>query len=517
MSQSVEDQPVIPTDPAELAKCLADPMWRLSHLYKILIKGDEGQEDTVMHFRPNRAQRRFMERLWYRNIILKARQLGFTTLICILWLDHALFRENQRCGIVAHNRDAAATIFRDKVKFGYESMPEAIRQMIPAIEWNADEVRFSNNSAIQVATSLRSGTYHRVLISEYGKICALYPQKAVEVQTGTLPAVPLHGIAVIESTAEGMDGDFYKKTEIAQAAHDAGKMLGIKDWRFHFFPWWQEPKYRVDPSTVVINAEHEEYFEVTEAQVGHTFDLMQRAWYVATLEGDFSGDEEIMWREYPSFPQEAFKVSTLGVYYAKELARARREGRIGIYPHMPGYPVNTFWDIGLNDVTSLWFHQRINGLDRFIRYYENEGEGPAHFVAYMQQQTGYVYGRHYLPHDGNTRHMTIDKPMTYKDMLGDLHVYNVEIVKRVLHITTGIQAMRQAFPGCCFDEKNCAVGLKHVQNYRKQWNNTLVCWSDHPKHDQASNAADALRQFAQGYKGNVGTRTARKPSDWKTG
>jgi hypothetical protein len=505
----------IPSDPAQLAERLKDPQWRLSNLYKILIKGEEGQEDTILQFRPNRAQRRFMSRLWYRNVILKARQLGFTTLICILWLDHALFRENQRCGIVAHNRDAAATIFRDKVKFAYENLPAPVKALIPILENNADEIRFANNSAIQVATSLRSGTYHRVLVSEYGKICAQYPQKAVEVQTGTLPAVPLTGIAVIESTAEGQDGDFFKKSQIAQALYDKGAELGLKDWRFHFFPWWQDPNYRIDPSTVIITDEHDDYFEQVEARTGIELDLMQRAWYVATLMGDFSGDEQTMWREYPSYPEEAFKVSTDGVYYAKELAQARKQGRIGLYPYMPGYPVNTFWDIGLNDVTSIWFHQRINGMDRFIRYYENSGEGPAHFVQYMQAQ-GYVYGTHYLPHDGNARRMTVDQPMTYKDMLGELKIYNVEIVQRVLHITTGIQAMRQVFPGCCFDEKNCAVGLRHVGNYRKEWNNTLGCWRDTPRHDQASNAADALRQFAQGYKGNVGTRKSRKPSDWKT-
>ena len=40
---AVEDAPTIPTDPAELARCLKDVQWRLSHLYKILIKGEDGQ------------------------------------------------------------------------------------------------------------------------------------------------------------------------------------------------------------------------------------------------------------------------------------------------------------------------------------------------------------------------------------------------------------------------------------------------------------------------------------------
>ncbi|MCP2839718.1 hypothetical protein NK952_24270, partial [Salmonella enterica subsp. enterica serovar Typhimurium] len=68
-------------------------MWRISNLYKIIVKGDDDPDDEglVITFKPNRAQRRLIARLHHRNIILKARQLGFTTLICILWLDTALF------------------------------------------------------------------------------------------------------------------------------------------------------------------------------------------------------------------------------------------------------------------------------------------------------------------------------------------------------------------------------------------------------------------------------------------
>ena len=78
----------LPTNAEELAKCLADPYWRIFSgcLYKIMIKGD-GEDDTdsfVVPFNPNDAQKKFIKRLYYRNIILKARQLGFTTLIALL-------------------------------------------------------------------------------------------------------------------------------------------------------------------------------------------------------------------------------------------------------------------------------------------------------------------------------------------------------------------------------------------------------------------------------------------------
>ena len=82
MTTITHDAPLIqlPQDAAELARCLADPEFRLFSgcLYKIMIKGDdEAEEAMVMPFKPNRAQRRFIKRLWHRNLILKARQLGF--------------------------------------------------------------------------------------------------------------------------------------------------------------------------------------------------------------------------------------------------------------------------------------------------------------------------------------------------------------------------------------------------------------------------------------------------------
>ena len=94
-----------------------------------------------------------MARLWHRNIILKARQLGFTTLIAVLWLDHALFNADQRCVIVAQDREKAEEIFRDKVVFAYERLPAAIRAAVTVQTQNKSEILFSNNSAVRVSTS----------------------------------------------------------------------------------------------------------------------------------------------------------------------------------------------------------------------------------------------------------------------------------------------------------------------------------------------------------------------------
>lgn len=509
----------VPSTPAELAACLADPMWRVcsGQLYKIMVKSDENDEGSVVPFKPNRAQLRLLKRLWHRNIILKARQLGFTTLICILWLDHALFNPNQRCGIIAQDREAAEVIFRDKVKLAYENLPAEIRASRPLLRDSASELLFSNNSSIRVATSMRSGTIHRLHVSEFGKICAKFPDKAKEVVTGSLPAVPLDGIAVIESTAEGRDGKFYTMTQRSMAQAEAGKDLTARDFRFHFFPWWQEPSYRIESGDVVITSEDNDYFAEVEAKTNTTLTLPQRRWYVATRDAEFAGEQESMWQEYPSFPEEAFQVSTEGTYYGKQLSQARKQRRIGVVPYVEGVPVNTFWDIGNSDGTAIWLHQHIGFEDRFIGFIEGWGEPYAHYIGELQR-TGYVWGDHHLPHDASHKRqqgLTVKSP---HDELSEFPLGGTwQVVPRVDDINHGIQATRKKFSQCFFDEVACAKGLAHLGAYRKNWNEQMGCWSATPRHDEHSEAADAFRQYGQGYTA-PGRQSDRKPRarNWRT-
>lgn len=505
---------------AELLRNLADPMWRLCSgaLYKIMVKSDDGA-GSVIPFVPNRAQRRLIRRLWHRNIILKARQLGFTTLVAILWLDHALFNDDQRCGIIAQDREAAEVIFRDKVKLAYERLPQILREAMPTASETKSELLFAhNNSSIRVATSMRSGTIHRLHVSEFGKIGAKFPDKAKEVVTGSLPAVPLDGIAIIESTAEGQAGEFYEMTQRAMATAEKGGELSKRDYRFHFFAWWQEPGYRMASTNVAITDKDREYFAEVEAATGTRLDAEQRNWYVATRDADFSGDPEKMWQEYPSTPKEAFQQSTEGTYYAIQLAAARKEGRIGLFPHVEGNPVNTFWDIGSSDGTAIWFHQRIGSENRFIRFVEGWGEPYGYFIAKMQT-LGYVWGTHYLPHDGEHRRQMADIIASPIEILQKFDIGGKwAIVPRVEDVNNGIQLVRSVFSQCTFDEANCKEGLAHLQQYRKEWNARLGTWSDRPRHDIHSEAADALRQFSQGFRAKSAIETTRKKRerpDWR--
>lgn len=492
----------VPSNAAELAACLADPMWRVcsGHLYKIMVKSDADDLGTVVSFKPNRAQIKLISRLWNRNIILKARQLGFTTLIAILWLDHALFNADQRCGIIAQDREAAEAIFRDKVKLAYDRLPPALKDAMPLARDSASELLFAhNNSSIRVATSMRSGTIHRLHVSEFGKICAMFPLKAKEVVTGSLPAVPLDGIAVIESTAEGQDGDFYKMTQRAMAQAQAKTALTQKDYRFHFFPWWQEDAYRIEGTAVLITEKDHEYFNGIEAAMSCSITRAQRNWYVATRDADFSGDPEKMWQEYPGTPQEAFQVATDGKYYAVQLATARKSGRITSVPMVDGIQVNTFWDIGNSDGTAVWLHQRVGMQNRFFAFIEGWGEPYSYYIRKLQAFEC-IWGEHYLPHDAEHKRQQGEVVMAPIDELRKMPIAGTWIiVPRVIDLTHGIQLTRSALSECWFDASGCKEGIEHLENYSKSWNDRAGCWSATPKKDIHTEAADALRQYAQGY------------------
>src|SRR3546814_19409989 len=100
MSKRETPDDFIPKTPDEMEACLADPMWRLcsGQLYQIMLKSPDGDDATVVPFKPNRAPRRLIARLWHRNIILKGRQPVFQKPVSILWLAQAFFHAQHPCG-----------------------------------------------------------------------------------------------------------------------------------------------------------------------------------------------------------------------------------------------------------------------------------------------------------------------------------------------------------------------------------------------------------------------------------
>src|SRR5258708_7821247 len=98
-----------------------------------------------------------------------------------LWRLNNLYQitdKNGRAGTIAHTLQDARAIFRDKIRFPYDNLPDVLKTALPAQNDNSCELLLANNSSIRVGVSLRSSTLQYLHISEYGKICAKFPHKA---------------------------------------------------------------------------------------------------------------------------------------------------------------------------------------------------------------------------------------------------------------------------------------------------------------------------------------------------
>jgi hypothetical protein len=464
----------------------SDWRWRLNNLYWITDKGG-----NRVRFQMNWAQESLFGGMHYLSLILKARQLGFTTFIQIFMLDACLFNSNVRAGTIAHTLDDAKIIFRDKIKYPYDNLPDGLKAAIPAQKDTANELLLGNNSSIRVGTSLRSGTLQYLHISEYGKICAKFPEKAREVRTGALNTVQAGQIVFIESTAEGQEGHFYDLCQTAQARQRMGTKLSPLDFKFSFYPWWKDPGYSIDPDGVAIPEPYQRYFEKLAVPLSDG----QKAWYVKKAETQ-QGD---MKREYPSTPEEAFEASIEGAYYAEQLAKAELDGRIGAHRYVPGFPVHTAWDIGTGDYTAIWFFQVLHGKIGLVGYYQNTGEGVPFYVAKlreMKERRGWTYGEHWYPHDAEVQEWGSGRTRVEQ-------LIEAKLKPRIVrhhHVDDGINAAREIFGKCWFDEEECADGLKALRNYRKDWDEEHAIWKDRPRHDWASHGADAFRYLAMAYR-----------------
>jgi hypothetical protein len=482
-----------------------DAWWRIRHLYWII-----DETGKPVKFQPNEEQEAFYRALWYRNLILKARQLGFSTELLIMALDQCLFVENFTAGVIADSLDNATRLFR-KIVFAYSRLPVFLQQVKPVVKETTSEYVFANGSSISIGTTMRSGTVQFLHVSEFGRICRKYPEKAREIITGAFEAVAAGNMITVESTADGAFGPFYDMTMGALRRQQAGEKSTSLDFRLHFFAWWKKNAYRLDPAGVVIPAEFARYFNQLRAR-GIELDDGQRAWYVKKAEVLKSD----MKREYPSFPEEAFESVIEGAIYGNEMAWMRKNGRITRVPWESALPVNTFWDLGKNDANAIWFHQRVGKENRFIRYYENSGYGLRHYVTELHRlrdEEGYVYGNHYLPHDVEVG-MLDEDGRTRRDVLEGLGVRNIITVPRIADLLTGIDLTRSAFSSCWIDRENCDGGIKALDNYQREWDESRGVFRTTPLHNWASNGADAFRQFAQGYDGEP---AAQKPAKRRAG
>ena len=196
--------------------------------------------------------------------------------------------------------------------------------------------------------------------------------------------------------------------------------------------------------------------------------------------------------EYQQEFECSFEAAVKGAIYAAELLKAREEGRIGVVPYDPVLPVDTDWDLGIGDLTAIWFSQSTrSGEVRLIDYHEASGEGLPYYVGVLKSKP-YVYGRHWAPHDIQVKELASGRSrLEAARSLG----ISFQVCPNV-SVDDGIHAARMVFGRCWFDAVKCRVGLEALQHYRRDYNSRLNEFKATPVHDFASHGSDAFRYLA---------------------
>jgi phage terminase large subunit len=190
-----------------------------------------------------------------------------------------------------------------------------------------------------------------------------------------------------------------------------------------------------------------------------------------------------------------FHIGIEGSYYAKYIDKLKLAGRIGQVPFEAGFKVHTAWDIGVRDSTTIIFFQSIGTTCRIIQCYENSKVGLEHYVKILNEYAdkfGYIYGRHFAPHDIAVKEWGTG--MTRLEKAKQLGVTFTLAVN--ISIEDGIEAVRSAFSKVWIDEVNCKQLIKALENYRQEYDSKKKVYKTTALHDWSSHFADCMRYLA---------------------
>jgi hypothetical protein len=293
-------------------------------------------------FQEKIAEQRLAEKP-IRGIILKARQLGFSTDIQATFLQEATLNSFEAVLTVAHDLDTAGKLFDIGHRI-YHNLPDDPR-IKPQLTQERNSkggmkyMQWANGSTYDVETAGdklggRGTTPSKLHLSEI----AHYRDEALETLLGLLNGVPDTPTSMIfkESTANG-------RNHFERDWNDA--VQGISGYFHIFVPWWEEPEY----SLPFYSLEDREAFEdsLGEGEIGEDelmllerfphLTLEQLNWRRFAIRTKTNHDPVLFKQEYPAYPEEAFKATGRHVFSIQFTSRVlgrienlEREPDVGI-------------------------------------------------------------------------------------------------------------------------------------------------------------------------------------------
>lgn len=189
-----------------------------------------------------------------------------------------------------------------------------------------------------------------------------------------------------------------------------------------------------------------------------------------------------------------------GAYFAKVLALARSQGRVGKVSADPLLPLRAVFDLGGSgaqaDAMAIWIVQWVGREIRVLDYIEGVGQVLAYYVNELRER-GYGKALCILPHDGVNENNITGK--RYEDHLREAGFD----VHRIPNQGKGaasmrIEAVRRIFGQCWFNKETCDAGLDALGYYHERKDEARNVGLG-PEHDWSSHGADAFGLMAIAY------------------
>jgi len=501
MSDTIDlEKDMSDADYTELVEHLKDPVWRLHNLYRIV---DKYGKDIP--FVPTTEQASIVHAVYVlkqkRHAILKARQMGFSTLIELMILDATYFGKNVQASIVDRSQGDASEKLKSKCKLAYEKLGPLKERLV---EDSSKTLSFPNKSSINAGKNARGGTNQWLHISEWGPIAHEDPLRSEEIKTGALPTAEM-GIVIVETTFKGgKGGHLYDLLKNAMETPEEHRTA--KDFRFWFFPWYLEKGYSLEGSLDSIPATVMKYLIDMELELGISFSDGQKLWYSKTAaeQGIF------MFREYPTTPEEAMKAPIEGAIYGDIISSLRAKGRITSFEWDRSLPVFSSWDLGWDDSTSVWLFQ-LAGPEVRIIWHARDRQKTAAEMAVIVRDSSIPIARHFLPHDADSHGVATGT--TYKSELVKAGFHECIVVPRSNNIWSGINALRDMLQRAWINKDTCDRGIDSLEAYHTKDSESGGAVSKEPVHDWASHDADGLRTAAEALVLGLVKEPARKVRD----
>jgi len=268
-----------------------------------------------------------------------------------------------------------------------------------------------------------------------------------------------------------------------------------------WFSW--NPRRKTDPVDMLLRGAA----PPTGAQVVRA-NWCDNPWFPAELEQERRDCLDATPDQYDHVWEGGYATMRTGAYFAKPLAEARRDGRIGHVAADPLMVHRAFWDIGVRDATAIWIAQFVGAEIRVLDYYEAVGQPLGGHLEWLRR-SGYGAAICYLPHDG--AHQDAVTALSFEDHIraAGFEVVTVPNQGRGAALKR-VEAARRLFPAIRFDEARCAAGLDALGWYHEKWDEARNIGLG-PMHDWASHGADAFGLMCVAHE----PPRAPKPPDYK--